>query len=128
MTSSCDWMRFIGLPYKLGADPLNGQATDCLHLCFRTIEMGPVPVPPIKRQWYLHLARKELDPIIEDWFELTEQTNGPEDYAMTLLKDEGNFSIATVIDDGLLFVRRSTGAAWAPLSSLRPMNFRRFPT
>lgn len=119
-------MRFVGLPYRLGADPVKGEATDCLHLAFRTIELGSVRVPPIKRQWYVHLARNEMKPIYQDWFDLTEQTFGPEQYAMTLLDGEGDFSLATVIDGGLLLVRQTVGSIWAPLDSLRPMNFRRF--
>lgn len=120
------WMKYIGLPYKLGADPENGEATDCIRLVFRVLEMGGITPPPITKKWYLHLARKEAEPIMQDWYSYTEQTFGPEDYAMTLLTPGVNFSIAIVVDGGLLGVRPRVGVTWAPLEHLKPMNFRRF--
>lgn len=124
--SSEDWMKYIGLPYKLGADPENGEASDCIHLVFRVANSRGVKTPDIPRRWYLHLARKEPEPIMNDWFNYTEQTFGPEDCAMTLITPGVNFSIAIVVDGGLLGVRPRVGVTWAPLEHLRPMNYRRF--
>jgi hypothetical protein len=124
--SSRPWMRFLGLPYRLGADPLKGRATDCVHLTFRTQELDGVKIPPIKREWYHALCRKDISPLMQDWYDLTTQTQGPEQHAMTVLSRNPEFSLAVVIDGGLLSIRENTGAIWTPLSSLRPMNYRRF--
>jgi hypothetical protein len=125
MKEAAPWMKFVGLPYRLGADPVGGEASDCVRMVFRVTELGGVKTPKIERKWYLWLAQGNMDAIKKDWFDLTEQTNGPEQYAMTLL-GEGVFSIAVVVDGGLLTVRSTVGVQWVPLTSLRPMNFRRF--
>lgn len=126
MSTDQRWMKYIGLPYKLNADPENGEGSDCIRLVLRVLEMGGIEAPPITRKWYVHLARKEGEPIMRDWFSYTEQTFGPEEYAMTLLMPGANFSIAIVVDGGLLGVRPRAGVTWAPLGSLKPMNYRRF--
>jgi len=119
------WTKYVGLPYRLGADPEDGKATDCIRLVLRVLAMGGYHPPLIERDWYGHLARRDIKPIMDDWFRLTEQTYGPEEYAMTLLPGEGDFSIAIVVNNGLLMLRRATGVTWAPLTSLPMMNYRR---
>ena len=119
------WMKYVGLPYRLCADPEETDATDCIHLVFRVMEGGGLVVPEFKRKWYLNMARDEMTIIIEDWFDLTEQTHGPEDYAMTVLSAESGFAIAIFVDGGLLAVRPNVGVTWTPEESLRPMNYRR---
>lgn len=126
MTDSKKWMRYLGLPFKLGADPENGNATDCVHLVFRVAQQNGVTTPEIKREWYSHLGKRNIGPIMKDWFSLTEQTMGPEQCAMAIMPDENIFAMSIVVDGGLLFVRSSVGVIWAPLSSLKPMNYRRF--
>lgn len=123
--TAAPWMRFVGLPYRLGADPMSGEASDCIRMVLRVLELGGLEPPAVERRWYLLLARQQLDVIRDEWFALTEQTMGPEQYAMTLLPNEGDFSIAIVVDGGLLTVRSTVGVQWVPLESLRPMNFRR---
>jgi hypothetical protein len=119
------WMKYIGLPYRLGADPESGEATDCIRLVLRVLEGAGLTPPPVERKWYNHLAKREIQPIMEDWYALTEQTAGPEDYAMTILPGEGDFAIAIVVQGGLIAVRTSSGSIWVPLESLIPLNFRR---
>jgi len=125
MSSAAAWMRFVGLPYRLGADPMGGEASDCIRLVLRVLELQGLQPPAIERRWYLLLARGELETIREEWFALTEQTMGPHQHAMTLLPNEGDFSIAIVVDGGLLSVRSTVGVQWTPLESLRPLNYRR---
>lgn len=119
------WSKYVGLPYRLGADPEDGKATDCIRMVLRVLEMGGIQPPDIQRDWYNHLARRDIQAILNDWFALTEQTYRPEEYAMTLLPGEGDFSIAIVVNNGLLMLRRATGVTWVPLSSLPAMNYRR---
>lgn len=118
------WAKYLGLPYRPGADPEHGRASDCIRLVIRTLELGGYDPPPVRREWYEHLCRGEIDAVVADWFALTEQTSGPEDYAMTLLP-AGDFSIGIVVDGGLLSVRPGPGVTWVPVANLPPRNYRR---
>lgn len=124
--STSSWMRYVGLPYRMGADPRQGQATDCIRLVLRVLEDAGLNPPPVERQWYKWLAEGNLDAIKQDWYALTEQTNGPEQYAMTLLPSGGLFCIAVVVDDGLLAISANLNiVSWIPINRLRPLNYRR---
>jgi hypothetical protein len=125
MSGAKSWMKYIGLPYRLGADPESGTGTDCIRLVLRVLADAGLSPPDVQRRWYKLLAQRDIQAIKADWFELTEQTMGPEQYAMTLLPSESDFSIAIVVDDGLLTVRATVGVVWVPLSAMRPLNYRR---
>lgn len=118
-------MRYVGMPYRLGADPTKGRGTDCIRMVLAVLRDAGLNPPPVERHWYHLLALHDVSAIEKEWFALTEQTSGPEQYAMTLLPTEGDFSIAIVVDNGLLTVRSTVGVIWVPLSSLRPLNYRR---
>lgn len=126
MTLAKSWMQYVGMPYRMGADPRNGNGTDCIRLVLRVLEDGGLTPPPVERRWYKWLAESNLEAIRKDWLSLTEQTAGPEQYAMTLLPSSGMFCIAVVVDNGLLTVSASLDVvAWIPLTSIRPLNYRR---
>jgi hypothetical protein len=125
MSTAKPWMRYIGLPYRLGADPRTGRGTDCIRLVLRVLEDAGFNPPSVERRWYKLLAQRDYAAIEADWYSLTEQTSVPEQYAMTLLPTEGDFSIAIVVDQGILAVRATIGVVWVPLSSMRPLNYRR---
>jgi hypothetical protein len=119
------WMKYIGLPFRLGADPKDGEAADCIRLVLRVLEEAGLNPPHVERKWYALLAHHNLEAIREDWFSLTEQTAKPEEYAMTVLPSASEFSIGVVVSDGLLSVRNETGVLWMPLQNLPPLNYRR---
>lgn len=119
------WMRYVGMPYRLGGDPSQGRGTDCIRMVLSVLRDAGLEPPPVERRWYRLLALHDIPAIERDWFNLTEQTSGPEQYAMTLLPNEGDFSIAVVVDNGLLVVKATVGVVWVPLSSMRPLNYRR---
>ena len=125
MSPAKPWMKYVGLPYRLGADPDGGTGTDCIRLVLRVLADAGLNPPAVERHWYRLLAQRDYQAIKEDWFALTEQTMHTEQYAMTLLPTEGEFSIAVVVDGGLLAVRSTVGVVWVPLTSVRPLNYRR---
>lgn len=126
MSQAKGWMKYVGMPYRMGADPRNGNGTDCIRLVLSVLDDAGLHPPPVERRWYKWLAEGNLKAIRNDWLSLTEQTTGPEQYAMTLLPTEGIFCIAIVVDDGLLTVSANLDVvAWVPLRSLRPLNYRR---
>jgi hypothetical protein len=101
--------------------PANKVLSPC-HETIASPENGP---PAVQRHWYRLLARGDTNTIRQEWLELTEQVNGPEQYAMAILPYDGDFSIAIVVDGGILTVRANVGVVWVPLQSLRPLNYRR---
>lgn len=119
------WMRYVGMPYRLGADPRQGRGTDCIRMVFAVLRDAGLNPPPVERNWYHLLAARNTDAIEREWFQLTEQASGPEQFSMALLPADGDFSIGIVVDNGLLTVRANIGVTWVPLSSLRPLNYRR---
>jgi hypothetical protein len=125
MSDAKPWMKYVGLPYRLGADPESGTATDCIRMVLRVLADAGLNPPDVERRWYRLLAQRDIQAIKADWFAMTEQTMGPEQYAMTLLPTDGDFSIAIVVDNGLLVVRATVGVVWVPLSTTRPLNYRR---
>ncbi len=125
MSPAAPWMKYVGLPYRLGGDPTSGTGTDCIRLVLQVLADAGLKPPAVERRWYKLLAQRDFQAIQADWFELTEQTLEPEQYAMTLLPTQGDFSIAVVVDGGLLAVRATVGVVWVPLSSMRPLNYRR---
>lgn len=126
MTVNRPWLRFLGLPYRLGADPVKERATDCVHLVFRTLESDGLQTPPIKRCWYRELSSNNITSIMKDWYSLTVQTAGPEQHAMTVLSHSPEFALGVFIDDGLLAVHPTMGSIWTPVGSLPPLHYRRF--
>lgn len=124
MSTAPFWMRYVGLPFKMGADPDAGEASDCIRLVLRVLEHAGLNPPSVERRWYNHLAKREIKEIMADWFRLTEQTHGPEDYAMTVLP-LADFAIAIVVSGGILSVTPSTGVLWSPIKNFKPLNYRR---
>lgn len=126
MTMSRQWMHYVGMPYRLGADPRYGNSTDCIRLVLNVLRDAGLSPPEVERKWYRWLAEGDIDAIRNDWLSLTEQTNGPEQYAMALLPAEGLFCIAVVVDGGLLTIgSRLEKVTWVPLVNVRPLNYRR---
>jgi hypothetical protein len=105
-------MRYVGMPYRLGGNPAKGRGTDCIQMVLSVLRDAGLEPPPVERRWYQLLAQHDLAAIQRDWFTFTEQTLGPEQCAMTLLPNEGDFSIAVVVDNGLLAVKATVGVVW----------------
>jgi hypothetical protein len=125
MNNTIDWMRLVGMPYRMCADPRKGRATDCIHLAFYILELADEHPPKMDRDWYRMLAQKDAEGLRQEWISISSPTYGPEQYATTLLP-EGDFAIAIVVDGGILCVRPEIGVHWTPLSNVHPMNYRRF--
>ena len=47
--------QLIGLPYRLGADPIKNNAGDCLSLVRTVLAYDGYIVPIGRREWYLSL-------------------------------------------------------------------------
>ena len=56
----------IGLPYRLGADPVKHGAGDCLSLCRVVLAHYGFTVPEGKRDWYRRLRKKDYSVFFEE--------------------------------------------------------------
>lgn len=119
------WMRFIGLPYKLGADPITTEGADCVHLVFRVQALHGLPPPPIRRDWYRLLRRGDIGALRADYEALTRPIPEPRQLAMTLLPEDG-FALGVFVDGGLLFIHQWARVTWVPQSVLLPLQYREF--
>ena len=51
--------QLIGLPYRLGADPVTHGAGDCLSLARTVVANYGFTVPKGERDWYRRLRKKD---------------------------------------------------------------------
>lgn len=112
--------RWIGLPHKLGADPADGEAADCLMVAYRVLLEAGIKCPSIKKEWIDLAASGEWVKLEDQWNLIMEPIETPEQYALSMSRnDETGFNIGVVVDDGVLFVHHRKGVAWMPLSFVR---------
>lgn len=115
-----DYYRWIGLPHKFAADPDDGEGADCLILAHKILLSANAPCPPMKDEW-LGLAREQKWGELEkEWDKYMLPVEKPRIYDLHMTRnDNGCFSIATVVDDGIVFVSHRKGVAWIPLSLVK---------
>lgn len=123
-----NWRSYIGLPHVFGADPADGEGADCLVLVMGVLDDLGIAHPPFDEQW-LQLAKRGAWEQLESlWKQGTTALAGPEEGAVTLLRNgPAGLGVAVVIDGGLLMVHHRRGVVWIPLHLLlKPFSYRRF--
>lgn len=115
-----DYYKWIGLPYRFGANPDDGEGADCLILAHKILDSVHAPCPPLQAKW-LQLAREEKWGELQvEWDKYMIPVEQPKLYDLHMKRsDGGEFSIGTVVDDGLVFVSHRKGVAWIPLSLVK---------
>ena len=58
--------QLIGLPYRLGADPVKHKAGDCLSLVRTVLANYGFIVPKGQRDWYRRLRKKDYSIFFEE--------------------------------------------------------------
>ena len=53
--------QLIGLPYRLGADPVKHHAVDCLSLARTVLKHYGINSPEPTRDWYRRVRKKDFD-------------------------------------------------------------------
>ena len=112
--------QLIGLPYRLGADPENHGAGDCLSLCRTILKSYGINSPEPKRSWYRRLKKK-------DYSIFTEELNRwgvdspPKLGAIALCKSNDGYGMAAFYEEGWLSYQKTLKGQtvmWSPLNAL----------
>ena len=110
----------IGLPYRLGADPVKHGAGDCLSLCRTVLKSYGISSPNPERSWYRRLRNK-------DYSIFTEELNRwgvdspPKLGAIALCKSDDGYGMAAYYEEGWLNYQKILGnrvVVWSPLNDL----------
>ena len=119
------WHEFLGLPYKLKADPIDGIGADCILLTLRILESAGLPRPSAEAWWYGTFRRGEMSRLDEAFARFTTPIGGPEQYALTIFTEPPHRGFAVVVDGGLVTALPERGVCWTSLSALAPRTFYR---
>lgn len=110
--------KLIGLPYRLGANPADHGAADCLSLCRSVLEFYGIDTPEPKRSWYRRLKRGDTDVFAEELAAWGQRTVTPRIGVVGLcLSDNGAKGMAVFWENGwLAFVGKAV--KWCPIGAL----------
>tara|TARA_R100000773_G_scaffold816_1_gene1423 strand:- start:1350 stop:1739 length:390 start_codon:yes stop_codon:yes gene_type:complete len=109
--------QLIGLPYRLGADPLKHNAVDCLSLARTVLKHYGIKSPEPTRDWYRRFRKKDYKIFkeeLEKWGNETKQFNIG---TVALCKSKNGFGLAVYYEEGWINCGES-GVRWSPLDGL----------
>ena len=109
--------QLIGLPYRLGADPIKNHAVDCLSLARTVLKYYGIKSPAPTRDWYRRVRKKDFDIFkeeLEKWGNETKQFNIG---TVALCKSEYGFGLAVYYEEGWINCGESE-VRWSPLDGL----------
>ena len=112
--------QLIGLPYRLGADPVKHKAGDCLSLVRTVLANYGFTVPQGQRDWYRRLRKKDYSIFFEE-LNRWGVDSPPKLGAIALCKSGDGFAMAAFWEDGWLSYRKTFGELvvnWCPLDNL----------
>lgn len=113
--------QLIGLPYRLGADPVKNNAGDCLSLVRTVLAYDGYTVPNGRREWYRRLRKKDYS-VFEDELNRWGVESHPKLGTIALcLGDDSPLGMAAFYEDGWLSFRKTYGESvvtWSPLKAL----------
>ena len=111
----------IGLPYRLGADPVRHGAGDCLSLCRTVLKSYGISSPEPERSWYRRLKKKDYSIFFEE-LNRWGVDSPPKLGAIALCHSEDDsYGMAAYYEDGWLSYRKtleSQVVLWSPLEAL----------
>jgi len=109
--------QLIGLPYRLGADPIKHHAADCLSLARTVLKHYGIKSPEPTRDWYRRVRKKDFDIFkqeLEKWGNETKQFNIG---TVALCKSNNGFGLAVYYEEGWINCGESE-VKWSPLDGL----------
>ena len=109
--------QLIGLPYRLGADPIKHNAVDCLSLARTVLKHYGISSPEPTRDWYRRVRKKDFDIFkeeLEKWGNETKQFNIG---TVALCKSNNGFGLAVYYEEGWINCGESE-VRWSPLDGL----------
>ena len=107
----------LGLPYRLGANPDQHKAADCVSLAGQVIRNYGIDFPFQNRDWYRRLRKKDYEVFrdeLKKWGTLTTTANIG---VVALCKAEKGYALAVYWKGGWLSFVKTT-VQWSPLTCL----------
>ena len=112
--------QLIGLPYRLGADPVTHGAGDCLSLVRTVVANYGFTVPKGKRDWYRRLRKKDYSIFFEELNRWGVESP-PKLGAIALCKSNNGYGMAAYYEEGWLSYQKrleESVVIWSPLDNL----------
>ena len=109
--------QLIGLPYRLGADPVKHHAADFLALARTVLKHYGINSPEPTRDWYRRFRKKDYKIFkekLERWGNETKQFNIG---TVALCKSKYGFGLAVYYEEGWINCGESE-VRWSPLDGL----------
>jgi len=109
----------IGIPYRLGADPLKHGATDCVNLCRTVLAWYGINTPAPTRQWYRRLRDGDTAVFWEELESWGYRTTTAAATTVALLKIGTGYGLAAYYEEGWLYCNAQMNrVAWSPFVSI----------
>ena len=111
----------VGLPYRLGADPVKHGAGDCLSLCRTVLAHYKISSPEPERSWYRRLRKKDYSIFFEELNRWGVESPPKLGAIALCLSENGSYGMAAFWEDGWLSYRKTFGewvVNWCPLDNL----------
>ena len=110
--------QLIGMPYRLGADPVKHGKADCLSLTRTVLAHYQIASPNPTRDWYRRLKRKDYG-IFKEQLELWgTRTKTLKIGTVGLAKSGEGFCLVIYFEQGWLSCNK-TEVRWVPLDCLQ---------
>ena len=112
--------QLIGLPYRLGADPVRHKAGDCLSLVRTVLANYGFIVPQGQRDWYRRLRRKDYS-IFNEELNRWGVASPPKLGVIALCKSDDGYGMAAYYEEGWLSYQKrleESVVIWSPLDNL----------
>ena len=111
----------IGMPFRLGADPVKHGKTDCLSLARTVLKHYGINSPEPTRDWYRRLRKKDYS-VFEDELKLWGVDSSPKLGTIGLCLSNGNcLGMAAFYEDGWIHYQKTLGGQvvmWCPINAL----------
>ena len=112
--------QLIGLPYRLGADPIKHGAGDCLSLVRTVLANYGFTVPKGERDWYRRLRKKDYSIFFEE-LNRWGVDSPPKLGTIALCKSDDGYGMAAFYEEGWLSYQKTLGSQvviWLPINVL----------
>ena len=112
--------QLIGLPYRLGADPVTHGAGDCLSLVRTVVANYGFTVPKGERDWYRRLRKKDYSIFFEELNRWGVESP-PKLGAIALCKSNNGYGMAAYYEEGWLSYQKRLEelvVIWSPFDNL----------
>ena len=105
----------IGLPYRLGANPIKHGATDCVNLCRFVLAWHGIDTPIPTRQWYRRLKSGDISIFTEQLELWGHQTTTAAATTIALVRVVTGYAMAAYFEGGWLHCSTQTSRViWSP--------------